>query len=85
MENRICQICQESKTLDNFYTIKSYICKECHSFVTNVSRFKKVIKTKGINFATDMLIKDELMCGAKRLVLSGITINESCRKTKGGS
>ena len=84
MNNRICQICQEKKPMDNFYTMRSYICKDCHTIVTNVTRFKKVIKSKGIDFATDILIRDRLMLETKQEILAGQTINEACRIIKRG-
>ena len=82
MNNRICQICQENKLMDNFYTIKSYICKDCHATVTNVTRFKKIIKTKGIDFATNILMRDKMMFEVKQAVLSGQAISEACRIIK---
>ena len=84
MDNRVCQICQKNKSMDNFYTAKSYICKECNSFVTNVSRFKKIIKKEGIDFAYNLLLQEELLLKAKNYVLNGQTINGACRAIKRG-
>lgn len=76
---RTCQICQLKKPLTDFYTTKSYICKECHSIVTNVSRFKQLIKKEGADYATNILIKEKFLVDIKWNVLAGKTINESCR------
>lgn len=78
---RICQICHTEHPLEEYYTKDVYICRKCNTFLHNISNFKKLIKTKGVDFATKLLMKEERIIQAKYLILSGKKINDACRES----
>lgn len=77
---RTCQICRVEKPLTEFYAVKSYICKGCHPIITNVSRFKQLIKKEGVEYANWLLVKEKFLIDIKQDILAGKPINESVRR-----
>ena len=75
MNNRICQICHTEHPLEEYYTKDVYICRKCNTIIAYLSRFKKLIKTKGINIAKDIITREHLMLNAKEHILDGHGIN----------
>ena len=85
MDIRICQICHTEHPLEEYYTKDVYICRKCNTIIAYLSRFKKLIKTKGINIAKDIITREHLMLNAKEYILDGYGINAVARTLlKGG-
>lgn len=76
---RKCQICRTEHPLENYYTKDVYICKKCNTIIAYLSRFNKIIKSKGINFAKDDITRDKLLLRAKENIIYGHGINEVAR------
>ena len=82
---RKCQICHTEYPLEEYYFCKgtsgekTRICKRCNTIVANLSKFKKFIKTDGIDNARDRIENERLMFVAKENILSGDGINNVVR------
>ena len=76
---RICQICHTEYPLEEYYTKDVYICRKCNTTIAYLSKFKKLIKTKGINIAKDIIIRERSRLNAKEDILDGYGINEVAR------
>lgn len=76
---RKCQICHTEHPLEEYYTKNVYICRKCNTIIAYISRFKKLIKTKGIDIAKDDIIREKLLLRAKENILYGHGINEVAR------
>ena len=72
---RKCQICSREHPLEEYYTKDVYICRKCNTIIAYLSRFKKLIKTKGVDIAKDIITRESLMLAAKENILDGNGIN----------
>lgn len=76
---RICQICRTEHPLDEYYTKDVYICRKCNTIIAYLSRFKKLVKTKGIDIAKNIIINERLLLDAKENIIYDRGINEVAR------
>lgn len=79
MSTRICQICRTEYPLKMYYTKDVYICKKCNTIIAYLSRFKKLIKTNGVDIAKDSVTRERLLLKAKENIIYGHGINEVAR------
>lgn len=76
---RKCQICRTEYPLKMYYTENVYICRKCNTIIAYLSRFKKLVKTNGIDIAKDDVTRDKLLLRAKENIIYGHGINEVAR------
>lgn len=77
--NRKCQICRIEYLIKEYYTKNVYICRKCNTLIANLSRFKKIIKSEGMLYASNLIINERLMLDAKESILGDCSINNAVR------